>query len=166
MFSSSTSKVAMLQIDGVIDFLQNPTPEQKKKLLKRTANIVLSTGLTMTAIDLLKTALIYGWDDDDEEQLGNIALLSLSANAFGNFYGLSQVTRVVNSQLDDKPFYQTLQDPIQLMVQDVGSAMANVAKGNIDDAIAKGFEVTLKSTGAPLNPFLSAKAIIKRNMED
>ena len=166
MFSSSSSKVAMLQIDGIIDYLQNPTPEQKKKLLKRSANIIVTTGMTIAAIDMLKSMLIYGWDDDDEENLLKNSALAMTVNGFGNFYGLGQVARVVGSQLDDKPFYQTLQDPIQLLTQDVSMAIANLAKGNIDDAVLKGIETTLKATGAPLNPYITAKGIIKRNLEE
>ncbi len=82
----------------------------------------------------------------------------------GIFYGVVQVVRVVGSQLDDKPFYQTLQHPVELLTQDVAMALSNLAKGNIDDAIAKSIETTMKATGSPLSPFLIGKALTKRSL--
>jgi hypothetical protein len=164
MFSSATQKIAMLQIEGVIDYIQNPTKENKVKLIKRSANLMLTTGLVIATIDTLKGALIYGWDDDDD--LFKAVGLNTAVNSLGVFYGVGQLARVVGSQLDDKPFYQTLQHPFELMAQDLAMAMANLAKGNLDDAAIKGFEITLKRTGLPLFPFTSTRQLVKRIAED
>jgi len=162
MFSSATQKIAMLQMDGIIDYIQNPTKENKVKLLKRSANLMVTTGMTVAAIDMLKGMLMYGWEDDDE-MFKAYALKSIT-NSFGVFYGVGQVARVVSSQLDDKPFYSSLQHPVELLTQDVAMALANLAKGNLDDALIKSFEITLKRTGAPLYPFTAIKQTVKRSV--
>ncbi len=162
MFSSATQKIAMLQIDGIIEFLQNPTKENKVKLLKRSANLMVTTGLTVAAIDMLKGMLMYGWDDDDE--LFKTMGLKSVTNTLGVYYGLGQIARVVSSQLDDKPFFTSLQHPVELLTQDVAMALANLFKGNIDDALAKSLEVTLKSTGLSLQPFIMARQAVRRTV--
>ena len=164
MFSSATQKIAMLQIDGVIDFLQNPTKENKVKLIKRSANIMLTTGLTITTIDALKSMLYYGWDDDDD--MFKNAAIGTAVNSLGVYYGIGQIARVVGSQIDDKPFYQTLQHPVEIVTQDLAMAISNLLKGNLDDAALKSLETTLKIKGGPLQAVILAKVLNKRLLEE
>ena len=162
MFSSATQKMAMLQIDSVIDTLQNPTTENKVKLLKRSANIMIMTGMMITIIDTLKGMALYGWDDDDE--MFENFLISSVTKSFGIYYGVGQIASVVSSQLDNKPFYQNLQHPVELMAQDVAMTIANLAKGNLSAAVTKGLETTFKGAGLPLFPYTATKQILKRNL--
>ena len=164
MFSSATQKIAMLQIDSVIETLQNPTTENKVKLLKRSANIMLTTGMVITVIDTLKGMALYGWDDDDE--MFKNFMLSSAVKSFGVYYGVGQVASVVGSQLDDKPFYQNLQHPIEQLAQDVAMTIANLAKGNLSAAATKGIETTFKGVGLPLFPYTTAKQIVKRSLAE
>ena len=92
-----------------------------------------------------------------------MALKSVT-NTLGVYYGLGQIARVVTSQLDDKPFFTSLQHPVEQLTQDVAMAISNLLKGNIDDALAKSLEVTLKSKGLSLQPFIMARQAVRRTV--
>ena len=164
MFSSATQKMAMLQIDSVIDTLQNPTTENKVKLLKRSANIMIKTGMIITIIDALKGMALYGWDDDDE--MFKNFMIDSTVKSFGIYYGVGQLAGLVGSQLDSKPFYQTLQHPTEQLAQDVGMTISNLMKGNLSAAVTKGLETTFKGVGLPLFPYTTGKQIVKRSLAE
>ena len=163
-FSSATSKIAMQQIDGVLDYLANPTSANLQRILKRSANIMISTALTITIMDALRTALLHGYEDDDE--LMKDILISGTVNSLSYYYGVGLLVRGVGSQLDDKPFYQSLQTPVEAMGQDLIQVLSNLAKGNLAQAATKGIELTMKTKGFSANPLISARALYKKNSDD
>ena len=160
MFSSATSKMAMLQIDGVLDFIANPTKENQMKLIKRSTNILVTTALITASIDMAKGMLIYGWDDDDE--LMKETLITAAANNIGLLHGIGQIGRVTASQLDDKPWFATVQTPFESLAQSAGGVLANAAKGNVAVAMQKSLELSFKSLGLPMEMISKPRQAVKR----
>jgi hypothetical protein len=163
MFSSARSKVAMLMVDGVISYVNNPTQANKSKLIKRSANILITTSLVLTAIDALKSRALYGLDDDE---LPEFVLNSTITNNLGYFYGLSTLTQLVVSQMDDKPWHRTVQHPVEMLIQDVSHALAHLFKGNLNDALLKSIEAVFKTKGLPLQAEVVPKALWKQFNEE
>ena len=163
-FSSATSKIAQMQIDGVITYLADPTTANLQNMLQRSANIMITTSLTMTIMDALRTALLHGYDDDDE--LMKDILIAGTVNGLSYYYGIGQIIKGVGSQLDDKPFYQSLQHPVNAMGQDLIQVLSNAGKGNLVQAATKAMELTMKSKGISTNPLVSGRALIRKYSDD
>jgi len=164
MFSSATSKMAMLQIDGMLDFIANPTRENQMKLIKRSTNILVITALATATIDMLKGMLMYGYDDDDE--LIKETLITAAANNIGLIHVVGQVARVTASQLDDKPWSTNVQTPFESLAQSAGGILANAAKGNIVTALHKSLELGFKASGLPMKGISLPRQTIKRAVGD
>jgi hypothetical protein len=158
MFGSARSKVGMLMIDGVLSYMNNPTQENKRKLINRSLNIMLTTSLTLAAIDMLKAGVLYGMDDDD---IAEFTIHSMINNNMGYFYGLGNIASYVTSQLDDKPWHKTIQHPVEALGQDYAHAIAHLFKGNFTDGAIKGLEAVFKTTGLPLQAEVVPKAVYK-----
>jgi hypothetical protein len=160
MFSSARSKVAMLMIDGVISYVNNPSPENKAKLFKRSLNVMVTTSIALAAIDMLKGATLYGMDDD-EDIFAGIGTLMI-ANNLSYLYGINNLSSLVMSQLDDKPWHKSMQHPVEGLVQETSEALAHIFKGNLDKAFWKSLDVAMKTTGLPLVAKTYPKAVISR----
>lgn len=163
MFSSARSKMAMLLVEGAVDYMNNPTQENKMKLIKRYINIGVLSAVTLTGIDFLKEAIMRGFDDDDE-MYSFAATKMISANT-GNFFGIGTMTDYIMSKLDNEPWSRDIQHPVFAMMEDVGDVVVETAKGDFDDAAVKAIESTFKIKGAPLYPWILAKTAGKRLTE-
>jgi len=70
MFTSATSKMGQLNIESLMDYINEPTNENKLKLRKRLLNTTLGVGTHIAAINILWGAgmAILGGDDEKFEQ--------------------------------------------------------------------------------------------------
>jgi hypothetical protein len=159
MFSSARSKVAMLMIDGVVSYVNNPTPENKAKLYKRTLNVMVTTSIALAAIDMLKSGVLYGMDDDD---IIEGITTTMIANNLSYLYGISNLSSLVISQLDDKPWHKTMQHPVEGMIQEASQALSHIFKGNFDKAFFKSLDVSMKVSGLPLASKTYIKSFVER----
>tara|TARA_R110002126_G_scaffold62966_2_gene161744 strand:- start:3285 stop:6665 length:3381 start_codon:yes stop_codon:yes gene_type:complete len=163
IFGSARSKVAMLMIDGAISYINNPSPENAKILYKRSINVVLLTSMALAAVDVLKGGVLYGYDDDDDYL--NMIGLSMIATNFGNFYGISDITSLIMSQMDDKPWHKNMQTPVEVLGQEFSEAISHAFKGNFSKAFEKSLSVALKSTGLPMSVKTYTKAAYKQTAQ-
>ena len=158
MFSSARSKVGMLMIDSVIGVINDPSPENKRKLFKRTTNVMVTTSIMLAAIDLLKAGALYGMDDDDD--FSEMITFSMINNNMGYLYGVGNLSSLVTSQMDDKPWHKNMQHPVEGMAQEISQAIAHLFKGNFDKALFKSLDATFKMTALPLAGKTYSKALI------
>lgn len=161
MFSSARSKMAMLIMEGTVDYINNPTKENQIKFIKRLGNILVLNAAAITAIDLLKQALLGRGFDDDDEVYSMVTTKMISSNT-GLFFGIGNVSDFIVSNLDDQPWRKNIQDPMSVMMEDLSGVFINTAKGDFGKATMKLIEGTAKIKGAPLYPYLLAKSQIKR----
>lgn len=164
MFSSARSKVAMLMLDSVIEVINNPSPENKMKLFKRSVNVMVTTSILLAAIDLLKAGALYGMDDDDD--FSEMITFSMINNNMGYLYGIGNLSSLVTSQMDDKPWHKNMQHPVEGMTQEISQAIAHLFKGNFDKALFKSLDATFKITGLPLAGKTYTKALATRLSEE
>jgi uncharacterized protein YjgD (DUF1641 family) len=163
MFSSARQKVAMLLIDGVVKYVNNPSAENKAKLFKRVLNVGVTTSMAMTLIEMLKMATFYGMDDDEIESFITYSIIN---NNMSYFYGIGNLTALVTSQMDDKPWHKNMQHPFEVAVQETSQALSHIFKGNWDKAFNKSLDVTLKTLGLPTSAKTYSKAAIRMAMEE
>jgi len=162
MFSSATQKMSMLLLEGVIDYANNPTNENKMKLFKRSLNIGLTTSIMLTTIDMMRYALLNDWDDDDTDEVFEKYAISSLKSTVGSFQGVGSALNIIISQLDSNPWYQTAQDPFQHVVQEGSEAVANAAKGNFDRALKQTVGATFKVTGLQISIVNNTQKLIER----
>lgn len=163
MFSSARQKVAMLLIDGAVKYVNNPSPENKAKLFKRILNVGVTTSMTLALIDMLKMATFYGMDDDEIESFITYSIIN---NNMSYFYGIGNLTALVTSQMDDKPWHKNMQHPFEVAVQETSQALSHLFKGNVDKAFNKSLDVTLKTLGLPTAAKTYSKAVMRMAMEE
>lgn len=171
MFSSATSKIAMQITDGVITYLMNPTKENKMKLTKRLINTGVTTSMMITAINMLKQGLLYGFDDDDKDgsvidDMGKTAAWEMTANNLAYFHFVGQLATVVVSQLDNHPWQRTVQHPVELITQDLATIMSKTLKGDLDESLLKSIEFIFKTNGLPIQEVVVPKALVKTYILD
>lgn len=164
MFSSARSKVAMLLIDGAVSYINNPSPENKKKLFKRLMNVGVTTALTLTLIDMLKGGVLYGFDDDDD--IAKAVSMNMITTNLGYLYGIANLSSLVMSQLDDKPWHKNMQHPFEVLVQESSQAISHVFKGNFDKAFLKSLDVAMKASGLPISVKTYTKAVYNEVAEE
>lgn len=163
MFGSSTSLLGQLMVDGTISYINNPTPENRKKLFKRYVNLAFTTSLVMSTIDIMKHALTHGFDDDDD--IAEMYMADSLMGAFGNFYGFSQLSRMIITRMDSQPWMASLQHPIEAMGTQFAQGLYNILRGykldqhgnfeefTIDDGIMDIGKTIFQGAGLPITPF-------------
>jgi hypothetical protein len=166
MFGSARSKLGALMIDGFMDYVSNPTKENKWKLATRSLNVMILTSLAMATINAIKHLGIPDeWKDEDEEvTLGKFSKwtsLELTNNAFASFYGASEIIRSLTSRMDDSPWTSDLEHPVEGLFNDsMGGVfdVLRVAKTDkrtgeseltIDDGLWKLIKAGTKIVGLP-----------------
>lgn len=162
MFSSATSKIGMALTESLIDYANNPTPENARKLLRRTVSVAVTTSLLITTIDLARHAALRGWTDDDDEELMERYFYGSLQTTLGSIQGVGTLTGLVISNLDSNPWHKTVQHPVEHIMQESADAIANVAKGNIGKATHQILGVGSKSVGLPFSIYNNTEAITKR----
>jgi len=163
IFSSATQKMSMQLIDSMVDYYNNPTPINAKKLFTKTVHTALTTSIMLTTIDFLWYAMRGGWDDDDLlNDLPEKFLIGSGKTTIGAIPILGSGFNVIISQLDSNPWYQTIQDPYHHVLQEASEGVANAAKGNIAKATKQISNATLKVLGAPITPINNALKMIDK----
>ena len=161
MFGSARSKLAMLLIESVVDYNNEPTKKNANKLLRRFVNVSILSAAAIVAVDLLKQFTLGSGFDDDDEILPFIGGKSLST-VMGNFYGVGLISDYIASNLDDAPWRKNLQLPVTALAEDVLDGVVYVAKGDFGKATTKILESSFKVTGTPLYPWVVIKNMNKR----
>jgi len=152
MFSSATQKIGEQMLDSIIDYNQNPTKENRKKLMIRGYQTMILTSVMLTTIDILWGLAKGGWDDDDFEDIPEQYYLGMVKSTIGSLHVVGSVSGVITSQLDSKPWSQEIQDPVIAILQEGGEATANLGKGNFGKAL-KGYTNSIfKAVGIPITP--------------
>jgi hypothetical protein len=68
--------------------------------------------------------------------------------------------------MDSNPWYQTVQHPIELIMNESIDATSQLMKGNVWAATKKGFNVYAKSAGLPVTPYNNFDMIRKTLTEN
>lgn len=165
MFSSATSKMSMLLIDSIVDYNNNPTSENLKKLGGRAMNLGVTTTIQLAMIDMIWYGLRAGWDDDDWETLPEKLMIGSAMNSIGTIQGVGTVMGVVISQMDSNPWYQTIQDPFTHVIQEGAESLSNLGKGNLLKATKGITNTVFKYNGLPVTPGNNALKVIDRFTE-
>ena len=161
MFGSARSKLAMLLIESVVDYNNEPTKKNGQLLLKRFVNISILSAGAIVAVDLLKQfTLGSGFDDDDE--ILPFAGGKMLSTVTGNFYGVGLISDYIASNLDDAPWRKNLQLPVTALAEDVLDGVVSLTKGDVGKATTKILESSFKATGTPLYPWVVSKNMYKR----
>ena len=161
MFSSATQKMQMQMLDTIVDYVNNPTAENRNKMGVRFFHTAITTSIMLTTIDLLWYGLRHGWDDDDwNDDLVEKYMLGAGKTTLGSIHGFGSAYNVMVSQLDSNPWYQTIQDPYHAVIQEGAESAANLAKGNFLKATKGAFNTSMKIVGAPVVPVNNALGII------
>jgi len=158
MFSSQRSKNFMLLVDRMVDFLQDPSKFNRKRMFSTYTNILVTSALALTAIDMLKTGFLYGFDDDDEAEF---AITKTLSNNLGLIYVVGPMADLIMSRIDDKPWRREWQHPIMSTAGELADAVAYTIKGDFDKALWRGFSATAKFKGLPLQAILLPKQLGK-----
>lgn len=161
MFGSARSKLAMLLIEGAVDYNNDKTPENAQKFLKRIVNIGVLSTAAIVAVDMLKQMTLGSGFDDEDDILPFAGWKSVSTIA-GNFYGLGTVVDYITSNLDDEPWRRDIQHPAEAIAEDILDAVVYTAKGDFGKATINLVEGSFKATGTPMYPYVVGKNIIKR----
>lgn len=165
MFSSATQKMGMGLTESMIDWINNPTKDNLARLRNRTISTALITSTMLTTIDLLRHATLEGWDDDDEDKLFSNYAWATAQNSLGSIQGIGTILSIVISQLDDNPWYKTMQDPTQHIIQEGSEAIANAAKGNFGKSFKQSLGTYSKVKGLPFTTYTNISKISERITE-
>jgi len=163
MFSSASSKVGMGLTESMVDYINNPSAENRKKFLSRFVSTAVITSSMLATIDLARHAALMGLDDDDEV-LEGYAWNSMQTT-LGSIQGLGAISSIVISQLDSNPWYKTAQDPVLHMVQEGSEGVANLIKGNFGRSAKQFAGLYTKKTGLPFSIYNNTEKITKRFLE-
>lgn len=160
MFSSDAQKLGMLAIERVMDYNNNPTVENKKKLMHTMASTMLMNAVYITAIDMIRAVLMgYGMDDDKEAV--NFAKHNIINNMAGYFHVFGTVVRMISSRIDDQPWKASTQHPMETLVDDIGDTGAYLLKGDFPKAMKEALDVFLKVKGIPGFPIKTPMTLYK-----
>ncbi len=166
MFSSASSKMAMRNIESQIDYFNNPTPENRKKLIYTVIHNAVVTSVMLTSIDLIWYGLRSGWDDDEFEELPAKYVVGFLDVSLGSIQGIGTVSKMLVSRFDSNPWMVTAQDPLYLVLNETMDGTANLGKGNFDKALKQLFSAYAKTAGLPVTPITNFYKIRKRLTEE
>jgi hypothetical protein len=152
MFSSATQKIGEQMIDSMIDYNQNPTKENRKKMFVRGFQTAITTSVLLTTIDILWGLAKGNWDDDDLESIPEAYALGTLKSSLGSIHAVNTFMGVFLSQVDSKPWSQEIQDPFISIVQEGAESTANFAKGNIGKGFKGATNAFFKAIGIPITP--------------
>jgi hypothetical protein len=68
--------------------------------------------------------------------------------------------------MDNKPWRQTVQDPVLSVFQEGYGSISNLFKGNFFKALVSMMNVTFKTQGIPITPTVFAKNYLEKLGED
>ena len=162
IFSSANQKIGEQLIDSMVDYNNNPTPENLKKFGARVFQTAITTSIMLTTINILSAMAKGNWDDDDFDKIPEDYFLGAFKTSLGSFHGVESVLDVVFSQLDSKPWHQTLQNPFISIIQEGSEGIANVAKINFLKALKNTTNTVFKVTGIPVTPINTTKNYIEK----
>lgn len=163
MFSSDSQKLGMIMIDKIMDFNNNPTAANGKRVVSTMASVMFMNAVYITAIDMMRAALM-GYGDDDDSQV-SFALHSVTNNMAGYFHLFGNIVRMISSRLDDQPWVASAQHPIEILMDDFADASANMLKGKFGQASQNALDIILKVKGVPGFP-LKAPVTIYENYSE
>jgi len=166
MFSSATQKISEQLLDSMIDYNMNPTPANLKKLGLRAFHTAITTSIMLTTIDVLFSLLKGNWDDDDLESIPEQYAWGSVMASVGTIHVLGTAVKGIISEMDSKPWRQTVQDPVLSVFQEGYGSVSNIFKGNFLKALASMINVTFKSTGIPISPVVFSKNYLEKLGED
>jgi hypothetical protein len=109
------------------------------------------TSTAIALIDLLKAGLIYGFDDDDDDESKVIDAFqrNLVLNAFSPFYGVNTASRMIYTQLDGERWSSAIEHPLEGVVNNGFEAIGEIGNGNIDKGVLKTMNLFFQSKGLP-----------------
>jgi hypothetical protein len=145
MFGSARSKIGMIMIERFNAYLMNPNKENLAKLGKAYMNTVVMTSIMLATINALKNGMVFGFDD--EEELMKSFGMDMVVSSAGGFYGLSDITRMVASRIDDAPWTANMEHPFASLSGAYADATAALVKGDMNKFVDKGFKAVSYSTG-------------------
>ena len=139
MFGSARSKLGALMIDGLMDYVANPTKENKLKLFSRSVNVLMLTALAMGTINALK-GLDFPDDWEDKKsgdlEFGRMAkwsTIEMANNMASSFFGLSEISRSILSRFDDAPWTADLEHPVEGLFNEAMGGVSDVFKFRTTD---------------------------------
>ena len=150
MFTSATQQQAKVIIGHIMDYNNNPTPANRKKLFQSMYRTMFMTALYITAIDALKTQITYGFED--EEELIDFGWQNVVTNMAGYFHVFGTMVRSVMSRIDDQPWTASVQHPVEGMLDDMADMAANMTKGNLTKGMKQFLEIVMQYKGVPGYP--------------
>jgi hypothetical protein len=150
MFGSPRSKLANIMMQDMIRFVVDPSKENRKRMFGTMTNVFIYTGLSLVAIDLL-SGMLRGKFDDEDEMLDS-ARMTLITNNLGTFWGLGELSRMIQSRIDNAPWTANLEHPFQTLVSRSADALGHIYDGDFDKAFFKMGSVVANSTGLPATP--------------
>lgn len=146
LFGSARSKIGMQYLESFYNYLHNPSAENKKKFLKMNVNAIMVTSLMISAINLAQAGIFGGpLDDEDYDTFQRDLIMNTTAG----FFGLSDITRLLVTRLDNAPWSGNLEHPFQALVEGTADGVVAVANGDIDRAIQKLSFSLMASKGLP-----------------
>jgi hypothetical protein len=166
MFGSARSKLGMLMIEGIVDYMNNPNDKtSRNKMFKRFVNVGILNAMAIAVVDIISRGLL-GSGFDDEDDILPFAGWKMASTVAGSFYGLGTAFDTVASNLDEEPWRRDIQTPVSAVAQEFTSVISNTFKGNFGKATEKLIQSYSKAKGIPLYPWMVSKNITKRYIID
>ena len=149
MFSSATQQLGKLLILRSMEYNNNPTKENLKRLASTYMNIAFMTTLYVTAIDMVKSIMMGYMGDDEPEEYIKFTTYNMINNMAGYFHLIGSIVRLTTSRIDDQPWTGTTQHPLESLIDDMADASANTLKGKWGKALEEWLKVGMTAKGLP-----------------
>lgn len=162
MFSSATQKIAEQLIDSMIDYNLDPSSDNLKKLGLRAFHTAVTTSIMLTTIDILFSLAKGNWDDDDLESIPEQYAWGSLTSSVGSLHVLGTAVKGIISEMDSKPWRQTVQDPVISIFQEGYGVFSNAFKGNFLKSFTGAANVTFKANGIPITPIVFTKNYLEK----
>jgi len=149
MFSSQPQKNLMTLISRTNDYIKNPTSENRNRVARTYANILVKGALGIALIDTIKGGIL-GYDDDDDKGRA-IAMRMVNVN-MSTIPIVGQIYGGVVTRLDDAPWTQTAQHPAFQLINDVSKSIADIISKDPDKSIPSTLSWIFQLNGVPVGP--------------